>query len=105
MSSLMTEVDETSDLLKEIHGAPIFDVYDDIDHIFDDCGDADITSNVFDEVSDIIIGTQEVSNNNFEPTERVHVIGEFGLLGEMTCQDMRNPIPRNFFATHNQPSQ
>lgn len=102
MSSLMTEVDETSDLLKEIHGAPIFDVYDDIDHIFDDCGDADITSNVFDEVSDIIIGTQEVSNNNFEPTERVHVIGEFGLLGEMTCQDMRNPIPRNFFATHNQ---
>ncbi|WZZ43368.1 hypothetical protein YC2023_039627 [Brassica napus] len=93
------EVDETSDLLKEIHGAPIFDVYDDIDHIFDDCGDADITSNVFDEVSDIIIGTQEVSNNNFEPTQHVHVIGEFGLLGEMTCQDMRNPIPHRHVGT------
>ena len=68
------EVDETSDLLKEIHGAPIFDVYDDIDHIFDDCGDADITSNVFDEVSDIIIVTQEVSNNNFVPKLFLQII-------------------------------
>lgn len=67
------EVEEGGDLLKEIHGAPIFDVYDDtntdpifdvyddVDPIFDDCVDADPTFDIFDKENDVeFIGIQRV---------------------------------------------
>lgn len=68
------EVEETGDLLKEIHGDPIFDVYRDEDPIFDE------ESNIN------FIGIQEVENINFVPAYHVHEIDESCKRNQVTCR-------------------
>ncbi|KAL0723108.1 hypothetical protein Bca4012_037707 [Brassica carinata] len=69
------EVEETGDLLKEIHGDPIFDVYNDEDLIYDKESDINF------------IGIQEVDDINLGSMEHVHVIDDSCMVMEDTCLD------------------
>ncbi|KAG2304888.1 hypothetical protein Bca52824_033539 [Brassica carinata] len=68
------------DLLKEIIGDPIFDVYEDTDKSFDECVDNNPTSDVVEKENDInFTNIQEM-----DPTliDCVHVIGKFGMIDD-----------------------
>ncbi|VVB04452.1 unnamed protein product [Arabis nemorensis] len=89
------DVEEGGYPVKEIHGAPIFDVYDDtdpifdvyddVDPIFDDCVDADPTFHVFSKENDVeFIGIQKVKDVKFGPMEHVQINEEPPYQGRST---------------------
>ncbi|KAG2304889.1 hypothetical protein Bca52824_033540 [Brassica carinata] len=87
------------DLLKEIIGDPIFDVYEDTDKSFDECVDNNPTSDVVEKENDInFTNIQEM-----DPTliDCVHVIGKFGMIDD-TYLNVRNPLTYSNLASQSQ---
>lgn len=79
------EVGEGFDLLKEIDGDPIFDVYDDSDHVHHDVVDEDPTADMVDEENNVnFIGIQDMDVIKFTPTDHVQEISKFDMMGNNT---------------------